>query len=58
MLAHGGGVVAVGSWLGVLATSYGAARLLFTRMSRKREAELKETVERVVVCARKYARKS
>ena len=54
MLAHGGGVVAVGSWLSVLATSYGAARLIFVRSSRRKERELKETVERVVVCARRY----
>jgi len=54
ILANGGGVVAIGSWLGILATSYGAARFVFGRTARKREAQLRETIERVVMVARQH----
>ena len=55
MLAHGGGPLAVGSLLTVLASAYGAARFFFRRTSHKREAELQRVVERVVLSARQHA---
>jgi serine/threonine protein kinase len=55
MFAQGIGPIALGAWLGVLGTTYGGARFVFARTSRKRERQLRATMERVVMVARPHA---
>ena len=54
MLSSGSGPIAIGAWLSVLGGAYGTARFFFARTSRKRERELRETIERVVRVARQH----
>ena len=54
MLTHGQGLLGISAGAAVMLTAYGGARAIFTYLSRKRQRELKEIVERVVQNARRY----
>ncbi len=54
MLTHGQGLLGIAAGGAVMLTAYGGARAIFTYLSRKRQRELKEIVERVVQNARQH----